>query len=206
MTPEEKQQAMKRYAERLRRLGPGAEALGWRDRAQQELRFQILASGAQPLAGKSVLDIGCGFGDLYHYLSAGGVDVRYTGCDISPEILAVARERHPGLTVEERDVLEDPYPDEAFDYVFLSGIFNRRLSDNEGFLERLLACAYRTCAVAVCANMTTDQVDYRDDHLYYFNPEGVVRFCRSLSRFVALRHDYPLFEFTVFIYQNANRG
>ena len=105
------------------------------------------------------------------------------------------------MQFDERDILERSYPENSFDYVCISGIFNHRLTDNEGFLKRMLSAAYRTGVRGVAANMTTDRVDYRDDELYYFNPERVLRFCLSLSRRVFLRHDYPLYELTVFIYR-----
>jgi SAM-dependent methyltransferase len=199
VTPEERAQAIRRYAERLDRLGPGVETLGWRDRGQQHLRFDILVGDAQALQGKRILDVGCGFGDLYDYLESRGVRAHYTGCDISPNVLQIARERHPALTFEERDILEQPFADRVFDHVFMSGMFNHRLADNRGFMERTLAAAFRASRLGAAANMMTDQVDYRDDHLYYFSPEAVLAFCRTLSPRVALRHDYPLYEFTVFV-------
>lgn len=203
MKPEEKQHVIDRYAERLRRLGPEVEALGWRDRAQQELRFAVLAAGSGIRSGQSVLDIGCGFGDLYDYLTSQGIEVDYTGCDISPDVLSVARERHGALKFEQRDVLTEPYADGTFDHVFASGIFNFRLTDNESFLHAMLRAAFRMSAGSVCANMMTDQVDFRDEQLHYYSPESVLAFCRTLSRSVVLRHDYPLYEFSVFIYRGG---
>ena len=53
-------------------------------------------------------------------------------------------------------------------------------------------------------NMMTDQVDYKVDRLYYANPAYYFDFCRkNLSRRICLRHDYPLYEFTLYIYRLA---
>ena len=198
----ERDNVVERYAERLGRLGPVVQALGWRDEAQQQLRFRVMADGMPDLDGASVLDVGCGFGDFYDYLAAQGHQVRYTGCDLSPDVLAVARTKHPGLVLEERDILERPYPDASFDYVCMSGIFNHRISDNEGFLRTMLAAAFRACSRGVAANMTTSYVDFHDAHLHYFSPEDVFRYARTLSKRVAIRHDYPLYEFTLFLYRD----
>jgi SAM-dependent methyltransferase len=202
MNQAERQHVIDRYAERLGRLGPVVQALGWRDQAQQELRFRVMADGMRSVDGASVLDVGCGFGDFYDYLTAAGHDVRYTGCDLSPDVLAVARERHPELTFEQRDILDRPHPSRSFDYVCMSGIFNHRISDNDAFLRAMLAAAFDTCSTGVVSNMTTSYVDYQDAHLYYFSPEDVFRQARTLSKRVALRHDYPLYEFTLFIYRD----
>ncbi len=203
MKPAERQRVIDRYATRLGELGPVVQALGWRDEAQQELRFRIMSEGMPALAGASVLDIGCGFGDFYGYLRRRGHDVTYVGCDLSPDVLGVARSRYPGVNFEVRDVLEQPYLERSFDYVCMSGIFNHRIEDNEGFLRHMLATSFRTCAKGTVANMTTDFVDYQDAHLFYFSPEAVFRHCRSLTRRLALRHEYPLYEFTIFLYTDA---
>lgn len=203
MNQDERRHLVDRYSERLKRLGPVVQALGWRDEAQQQLRFRVIAEGFAHLDGASVLDIGCGFGDFFGYLAAQGRDVRYVGCDLAPDVLDVARARHAGVTFEHRDVIEQPFPAQSFDYVSLSGIFNHRLSDNEGFLRQMLAAAFATCRAGVAANMTTSYVDYQDPHLYYFSPEDVFRHCQTLTRRVALRHEYPLYEFTIFLYRHG---
>ena len=43
------------------------------------------------LKGNSILDFGCGTGYLYKYLQKSGFKVRYTGIDISPEAIKVAK-------------------------------------------------------------------------------------------------------------------
>src|ERR1700761_219426 len=48
----------------------GAEtslALGWPDESEQQVRFDVL-SGIADLNGKTVLDAGCGYADLYPFL------------------------------------------------------------------------------------------------------------------------------------------
>ena len=82
-------------------------------------------------AGGTVLDLGCGTGELTTMIAAGGM--RATGCDISPEMLRLAAatgawdtsgasravdwvELEPGW-----DVL--PFPAETFDAVIASSVF-----------------------------------------------------------------------------------
>ena len=57
---------------------------------------------------------------------------------------------------------------------------------------------------AIAVNMMTNYVDYRDKYLFYYSPEEMFRFAKSLSRNVVLRHDYPLYEFSLFIYKKAS--
>ena len=199
MTPQEKAETIKRYEDRYARLGAGAQALGWRDQAQQELRFTVLAQ-VDELDGKSVLDVGCGFGDFYEYLLRQGKRPHYVVIDVAPTLLDVARQRHPGVRFEERDLLAQPMS-EGFDYVIESGVFNHRLSDNERFTRDMLAAMYAASRCGVAANLMSHHVDYQEDHLYYYSPEAYLEYGRTVSRFVTVRHDYPLYEFTIYMYR-----
>ena len=52
--------------------------------------------------GSRVLEIGCGLGDLLASLEPS----RGVGVDFSPETLAIARTRHPGLEFQEGDATQ----------------------------------------------------------------------------------------------------
>jgi SAM-dependent methyltransferase len=64
-----------------------------------------LIAAAEPLAGRVVLDVGCGTGALSRSVAdRGGTPV---GADISPTMIAGARELFPGLRFEVADVQAD---------------------------------------------------------------------------------------------------
>jgi demethylmenaquinone methyltransferase/2-methoxy-6-polyprenyl-1,4-benzoquinol methylase len=63
--------------------------------------------------GSRALDVATGTGDLALELSRRGAEV--TGMDFAPAMLAIAREKAPGLTFEEGDALALRYPDASFD-------------------------------------------------------------------------------------------
>jgi SAM-dependent methyltransferase len=70
-------------------------------------------------AGRSVLEIGCGRGDLLACLQPRhGV-----GIDLSGEMIRLAREAHPGLTFIETEAVEFE-PGETFDFIILSDVLN----------------------------------------------------------------------------------
>ena len=56
--------------------------LGWENQEAQELRFKVLERVIFPHA--SILDVGCGLGNLYDYLRNRGYNFGYTGVDILP--------------------------------------------------------------------------------------------------------------------------
>lgn len=165
---------------------------------RQEVSFQSLLSIGD-VKNKSVLDLGCGVGHLFDFLTKKNIPVEYTGFDISPNMIALAQKMHPGVRFEVRDVLDEGFR-ETFDYVVMSGIFNIRVNDNTLFARRLLTKSFELCKVGVGANFITKYVDFEDDFLYYASPEEVFAFCKGLTKWVTLKHDYYPWEFTLFMY------
>jgi len=80
---------------------------GWRRRAARETGLK---------AGGSALDVACGSGKLTAELARiAGPNGRVVGLDFSPEMLAIARLRHPGIEFMEGDALSLPFEEASFD-------------------------------------------------------------------------------------------
>jgi SAM-dependent methyltransferase len=65
--------------------------------------------------GTALLDVGCGAGLACTLAAARGAQV--TGLDATPELLAIARQRLPGVDLQLGDMESLPYPDHRFDVV-----------------------------------------------------------------------------------------
>jgi Glycosyl transferase family 2/Methyltransferase domain len=89
---------------------PGRAARGYHDQIRA-VHQSIVRPGA------SVLEIGSGNGDLLASLEPG----RGIGIDVSPRMVELARERHPGL-IFEHAAGEELVLDGTFDYVILSDL------------------------------------------------------------------------------------
>ena len=202
MNEVDKAEIAARYRERLKQHGPGMHALATGTPERQQTRFGVLA-GIGDLQGASVLDLGCGYGDFYQYLLSQGIRTRYTGYDITPEFIELAAQRFPESHFEVRDVQVDGIPGK-FDYVVCSQTFNNRLAheDNLKLMQDILRIGYEACEQGFAIDMFTSYVDFREDRLFYYSPEEIFRFCKTLTKRVLLRHDYPLFEFTVYLYKD----
>lgn len=68
------------------------------------------------LSSKNVLDLGCGNGRLYDYLTKKGA--KYTGLDLGDNLIKIANEKHPEGRFTQGDLLETPFKDNEFDYVY----------------------------------------------------------------------------------------
>lgn len=67
---------------------------------------------------RSILEVGCGSGRLYRTLRAAGYAGRYTGLEMSAEVIARNRIAHADATWIEGSILTTQWPDERFDVVF----------------------------------------------------------------------------------------
>ena len=71
---------------------------------------------------RAVLDVGCGFGGMGHYLMNRYGTISYTGIDISEQMIEEGKRLYPDLRMLQRNILEMPLH-EPFDVVLAQGIF-----------------------------------------------------------------------------------
>ena len=71
-------------------------------------------------SGESILDLGCGDGQLTARIAAIGANV--IGLDASPQMAAAARSR--GIHVDEGQAESLPYPDRTFDAVVSNAVLH----------------------------------------------------------------------------------
>ena len=61
--------------------------------------------------------------------------------------------------------------------------------------------------LGVAFNIMLPFVDYKTDSLYHWDVNDMARFCTGeLTRRFVLRHDYPLWEYTVYLYRGAAKA
>lgn len=193
----------RRYDERLKAHGEGIKALASGTEARRDLRFGVLAAiGA--LKGKRILDLGCGFADFNAYLLDRGVKTRYTGWDINPKLIEACRRRFPRSRFAVQDIQKLPIPRvPPFDYVVCSQAFNFELgARNEALVRDVLKRSYALAAEGVALDLLSTHVDFREKHLHYYDPSAMLRFAKTLTKRVTLRHDYPLYEFCLYLYRD----
>ena len=193
---------IKRYRERLGKYGQDVKALASGNRERQLIRFEVL-SRVGDLNNHSVLDLGCGFADFYAYLKEKGLKPDYTGYDICPDLIKICKTRFPEAKFKTIDIQETPVK-KKFDYVVSSQTFNNKLTkeDNETLIRDIIKRAYELSNIGIAIDMLSNYVDFREEHLHYYSPEDIFRFCKTITKRVALIHDYPLFEFTVYLYKD----
>jgi len=194
----DKKAIMELYNQRFKKYGHDPKSLGW-FKGRHPIRFKIL-SEIDSLGDCSVLDAGCGFGDMYGFLIDEGLKITYTGYDINPNFIQIAKKKYPNASFEVKDIL-GVEECEKFDYVLASGVFEFKLSDDESLVQDMLKKMFELCKKGVAADFLSSYVDWKNEDANYLEPERIFSFSKTLSKRVVLRHDYMPFEFCVYIYK-----
>jgi SAM-dependent methyltransferase len=206
-------QTIDRYSSRYRQMGHDIKTLGWGTKEQQEYRFiQTLDSNIE-FNGKSILDIGCGFGDYLDFIIKNKINLdKYIGYDINLDLINEAKKNHSTSfsTFHVENILNTEKRDIA-DIGVMLGVLNFNLKDKMDNLE------YSKLFIRKAFNMIKDVliVDFlstnltqnyeKEDFVFYHDPAEMLSFAFTLSNNVVLKHNYapiPQKEFMLFIYKD----
>lgn len=195
-----------RYRRRFSQYGYDPRTLGW-NAGSQRVRFEAVLEGLREEDYPSVLDVGCGFGDLLTVLRARGWRGRYTGIDLVPELIDEARRRHAddGDASFACSEITAIARERASAMAVAIGIFNHRLHrDNMEFVREMIAVMWASSTeVVVCDFLsTTSEPDRRRDDLFYADPGALLAEAHVHSRRAMLHHAYMPFEFQVKIWHH----
>jgi SAM-dependent methyltransferase len=204
------------YDQLVSKFGSNPQASQWRDQQTQIRRFEILCKNVpRSLSESSILDFGCGTGAFCEYLkSSHSFTGRYTGIDISPKAIEIAKSIYTNGNFLNLDILLNELP-ETYDYIFVSGTFNNEMKNHLEWVYANLRKLFQKTNIALVFNMLSNYVDYKDEGLYYSDPEEIFSFCKSeLSPAVNLFHSeaiyesLPPFEYVIQVYrtQDATRS
>jgi SAM-dependent methyltransferase len=198
------------YDELVSKYGSDPRASQWRDEQTQIRRFEILCRNLF-LSECSVLDFGCGPGALFEFLkNSCSFTGKYTGVDISGKAIEVAKTNHPEANFHQLDILSNELP-EMYDYILVSGTFNNQTKNHLEWVQENLEKLFQSTKIALVFNMLSNYVDYKDEGLYYSDPEEIFGFCKlKLSPSVNLMHSeaiydsLPPFEYVIQVFKTEN--
>ena len=201
MELEDKIFCVQRYTERYKNYGYDPQSLGWGKNGKQDLRFGILSDIGIDKKN-SVLDVGCGFGDLRKYLLQLGWNGKYVGIDLVDALLAEAKLQQKNIDVRNIDILKDIFF-EIFDYVIASGIFNFKMKaqPNYDYIEEMLKKMYSLANQGVAVDFLSKYVDYEQELNFHSDPSIIIDIAKSISKRMIIRHDYMPYEFTLYLFK-----
>lgn len=179
------------------------EVVGYNTTSEQQFLFQNLIMGLDPTS-YSVLDIGCGRGDLYGFLTEIWSDqiFAYTGVDMNPNMCDLAREKY-GL-----DLINNSFENAKLtnhDWVVAGGFFTQRRCETEdNDLQKMFTDIdkmYELSNQVVSFNLLSPINNIIHDGFFYVHPGLVMDMLIEKYQYVSVRHNYTKDVYTVSIYK-----
>ena len=192
------------YNRRVAEYGHHPRACDYGHAESQKRKFHTLSS-ALDYTDRSVLDVGCGFADYADHLTESFRRITYSGVDLSPAMIAHARATHPDLDLRVGNILdEDATCCPSHDIVSANGIFYLLGTEAHALMRQLVARMFARCREAVIFNSLSTWADFREPGEFYADPLNTVEWCRKLTPWVTLHHDYLPHDFTVVLRRERN--
>lgn len=200
MNSDDTERMLRFYEDSFAQHGNDPRSVHWSGEISQGVRFEVLA-GIAPLAGKSVLDVGAGLGDLYKFFLANQIPVDYTGIDIVPAFIERAQERFP----DTRFVLGDMSSlDEDYDYILVSGAFNFTVADSKEYYFAMIKHLFAYARSGLSFNMLDATAHPTNETYIAYDIDEVTRYCKTLTDNVKVISGYLPQDFTVYMYKQAS--
>ncbi len=192
---------VRHFSRLLERFGNSAKSLDWSNEISQHLRFRILSEVGH-LSGTKVLDVGCGLGDMWDWLKRNGIDVDYTGIDITPAMISAARARFPSVEFVPGDVFDEKLSSSRFDYVLSSGLFYYRQEYPLRFMKATIRKMFEIATKAVAFNSLSEWASNKESGEFYADPTEILTFCKGVSSELIFRHDYHPCDFSMYLFKH----
>lgn len=177
------------YANSIVKYGITPKGVHWNSKYNQYKRFEVLAHYINQLSSASILDIGCGFGDLLLYLNKHQtLPKHYVGIDCETTMVNIAKKRFPEYEFLIKNALQDKLP--KADYYLSSGALNI-LSEKEFFI--FIEKCYSQCSKGFAFNFLIE------DSFTPIKKEKVISFCENLCKNVTITQNYLYNDMTIFM-------
>jgi SAM-dependent methyltransferase len=180
----------------------GFDALLWSSREGQRTRFDAIARIC-PLAGRRILDVGCGQADLLGFLLERGiVPAHYTGLEMMPASVRAARRRkYDRCEILKGDFVREPEKMRVgAEVVIFSGSLNTLA---RAPFHATLRAAWAAAGSALVFNFLDSQSWCGEDWLYWHPRDQVLSFCRRLGGEVHADTGYLEGDCTVAVHKPA---
>lgn len=196
MEKNDKHDLVGRYESRIKALGHGVEVLG-EPKNRQWFYFNFITSHDEFLEDDSLLDVGCGYGDLYRFLKSNGYKGKYSGVDLVPGLIKEAQKLEPSVEfrvcdLQNEDVLE------RYDWASACGVFTgaEREVDFKEHLESMIFNMWSVVDKGLMFNLLSPLADYTHQLHTRLAFGDVIQIVNKFTNRFTFRHDYMPYEYS----------
>lgn len=156
--------------------------------------FKIQDFSNRSFKNASVLDVGCGSGDLVPYLRNLKIG-RYLGIDIYEPAIKIAKKKYPNENFIVGDLLKKKF--HRFDFVICSGALSTNLKlskeknlkiktsrtpNNYDFLKSMVEKMWSLSKYGITFNCFTSDTEGKASHIFYYNLNKLKKICLEILK------------------------
>lgn len=199
------------YQDCIRRHGDSARGMDWPSEKDNQVRFRVMAElFGSDFKKIKVLDFGCGSSRFFDYLKQRELakKIQYIGLDILPEAIEISKKKYPTNRYICGDALQDPSVLPRVDYAIFNGVFTQKRSlsqrEMQDFLLRTLSKVFSKVRIGLAFNVMSDQADFKRRGSFHLSTDWLAKtMARRYSRYFTIRHDYGLYENTIYLFKKG---
>jgi trans-aconitate methyltransferase len=160
-------------------------AVHWENELNQKLRWKVLCEISH-LSNSSVLDFGCGYGDLSEFLKEEFEGFSYTGIDINPQSISIAKLRYPTLAFSDSQIQNTRF---SADWILASGAFGYAIPNYKEEYSQMIENLFWRATKGLSINLLTLETK-RNDHYAVFTLGEIMDIAKNLTSKFNIRSDY----------------
>lgn len=187
------------YKKSLAEHGESPKALLWASYRIAAIRYKELVTDV-PVRGKTILDAGCGMGDLLPFLYAKSTDFRYLGMDTDEGFVEIAKKRYKGHDFK----IADPFAEKIgrFDVVISSGVLNGNVDNWMEKRKKAITSLFELTNEVLAFNMAGGLKPIPSTPITAFaDLQEVLAFCTTLTSRLIMRNHYTNKGFTIVMFK-----
>ncbi|MFC1710144.1 class I SAM-dependent methyltransferase [Patescibacteria group bacterium] len=198
----ESEKRKKGYQKTFKKYGVDPKALQWASKKAAEVRYKNLVKDID-FEGKTVLDIGCGFGDIIGHIKKKTNNFDYLGIDIVPEFISTAKKKYPKHKFIVGDYFNNPL-NEEFDIVLTSGTLNandkKPMETRKKYIKTMFDHTNKILAFNMAGgNPQPDNANAK--RVYYADSKQILDYCITVGNAKLVSGYHPK-DFIVIIKKN----
>lgn len=188
------------YKKGYKKHGESPKALHWVNYSSQAIRFKHLVADID-LENKTILDAGCGMGDLLPFIYVKSDHFDYLGVDTSEDFIKVAKKRYAGHKFQ----VGDPFSSRLrhkFDVVLSSGVMNHNVPGWLELRKAMIAHLFESTRETLAFNMA-GAFNYipPDNKIAYANAQEILDYCLNLCDNTSIKTGYSPYDFTITMFR-----
>lgn len=190
------------YKGKFQTHGVWIKSLKWNSYKTAALRYKEIVNNL-PLEGKSVLDVGCWFGDIIPYINSRADIFSYLWVDMMQEFIDVAKQKYPDFDFVLGDYFGEYTTKKRFDIVLCCGALNSNLVNVVSYRKKNIKKMFDSAKECMVFNMAWwfDIKNKKDSKVYYADVQDIFKYCLSLTKKIILKTQYSEKDFTIYMFK-----